>query len=125
ARRAGGTMNRWIVPMIALAAACLLASAVTLLVLAGRAARSAEAQLGAGRGKGPARPELPDPGFEDMRFPEFSLIDQDGRPVSESALNGRVTIVDFMFTHCPSICPRMSYEVQQLNQRLAGTTVRF
>jgi protein SCO1/2 len=114
-------MNRWLVPMIALAATCLLAAAATLLILAGRAANEASVAASGGA----SQPEAADPGFDGMRFPDFALVDQDGRPVTENILVGRVTIVDFMFTHCPAICPRMSYEVQQLNEKLAGTGVRF
>ena len=42
------------------------------------------------------------------RIPSFSLINQDGNVVTEEALDGHVTVVDFFFTSCPGICPKMT-----------------
>ncbi len=38
-------------------------------------------------------------------IPEFSLVDQDGRPVSAKDLRGRFVLVDFVYTSCPGPCP--------------------
>lgn len=35
----------------------------------------------------------------------FSLVDQDGRPVSDKTLLGKPTAIFFGFTYCPEICP--------------------
>lgn len=35
----------------------------------------------------------------------FSMVDQDGRPVTEADLRGRPTVMFFGFTYCPEICP--------------------
>ncbi len=35
----------------------------------------------------------------------FSLVDQDGRPVTETSLLGKPTAVFFGFTYCPEVCP--------------------
>ncbi|MGH7286909.1 MAG: SCO family protein [Myxococcota bacterium] len=37
--------------------------------------------------------------------PDFSLVDQDGRPVSLGSLRGKVLLLDFVYTHCPGPCP--------------------
>ncbi|RMD60715.1 MAG: SCO family protein, partial [Planctomycetota bacterium] len=51
----------------------------------------------------------PDPGLEGLRIPDFQLVDQDGNEVDAAALlDGKVTIVDFIFTNCPFICPPMT-----------------
>jgi protein SCO1/2 len=41
------------------------------------------------------------------RVPEFSLVDQDGRPVTAGDLAGRPTVITFIFTRCPvpEFCP--------------------
>ena len=38
-------------------------------------------------------------------IPAFSLTDQQGRTVTEAALDGRITVANFFFTACPGICP--------------------
>lgn len=48
----------------------------------------------------------------------FSLIDQDGKPVTEAALKGKPTVIFFGFTHCPDICPTALYEITQAFEAL-------
>jgi len=36
---------------------------------------------------------------------DFSLIDQDGKPLRLSDLRGHIVLVSFGFTRCPNICP--------------------
>ncbi len=61
----------------------------------------------------------------DLRLPDFSLVDQTDQPVSLSAFKGRITIIDFMFTHCPFICPRLTGQMLEMSKALSGTPVRF
>lgn len=49
------------------------------------------------------------------RIPEFNLISQDNEMISRSAMEGKITIVDFMFTSCPGICPIMSTEMERVD----------
>jgi len=68
----------------------------------------------------------PDPGLEGLRIPDFQLVDQQGRKVDAAALlDGKVTIVDFIFTNCPFICPPMTRNMAQLQRSLADSGVRF
>ncbi len=38
----------------------------------------------------------------------FNLIDQDSNAVTAKTYSGKIYVVDFFFTHCPTICPVMT-----------------
>lgn len=48
-------------------------------------------------------------------IPEFTFTNQNNEPVGRSDMEGKITIVDFFFTSCPSICPIMSKEMERVN----------
>lgn len=48
-------------------------------------------------------------------IPEFRLITQENKERGKSEMNGKITIVDFFFTSCPSICPVMSTEMERVD----------
>ena len=48
-------------------------------------------------------------------IPDFTFTNQLGQPVGKAQMVGKVTIVDFFFTSCPSICPLMSTEMERVN----------
>ncbi|MBP8822806.1 MAG: SCO family protein [Flavobacteriales bacterium] len=50
--------------------------------------------------------------------PPFRFTDENGQPFSDKDAAGKVLIVDFIFTRCTSICPRMSVQMQQLQLEL-------
>ncbi len=50
--------------------------------------------------------------------PEFSLIDQRGRPFSSAELAGKVVVGNFIFTTCTDICPLLTGTMAQLQGRL-------
>ena len=56
-----------------------------------------------------AEPPAQDPRIQVSAEPQviedFTLTDQDGRPMRFSELRGRNALVFFGFTHCPNICP--------------------
>ena len=41
----------------------------------------------------------------------FTLVAQDGKPVTEQAFRGRPTAVFFGYTHCPDVCPTTLFEL--------------
>jgi len=83
-----------------------------------------EAAGGTGSTVDPAALE-PEPGWEGIKIPEFALIDQQGRSVNQSALEGKVSVVDFIFTHCPLQCPAMTGQMWDISQKLKGAGVQF
>ncbi len=52
------------------------------------------------------------------RIPPFSLLNQDSVVFNQDSLNGRIYLVDFFFTSCPTICPKMSLTMQLVYGRL-------
>lgn len=42
------------------------------------------------------------------QIPSFELLNQFGEQVTEANLDEKVTVVDFFFTTCPGICPKMT-----------------
>ncbi|MBL7981380.1 MAG: SCO family protein [Flavobacteriales bacterium] len=50
--------------------------------------------------------------------PHFAFIDQFGRPFTDKQVEGKVLVVDFFFTRCTTICPKMSVQMQQLQLKL-------
>lgn len=48
-------------------------------------------------------------------IPDFVFTNQEGKTVGRDDMEGYVTIVDFFFTSCPSICPIMSDEMERVN----------
>jgi protein SCO1/2 len=50
--------------------------------------------------------------------PEFSLVDQRGRPFSSAELAGKVVVTNFVFTTCTDICPLLTGTMAQVQERL-------
>ncbi len=50
----------------------------------------------------------------------FSLVDQDGHPVTEAALKGKWTAVFFGYTYCPDICPLTLQNLAVTQKKLGG-----
>lgn len=81
---------------------------------------------GAVVGGGPSvNPGAPDESVVTLSLPPFTLTTQDGAPLTRDTLNNQVTVVDFMFTHCPFICPTLTQKMREIARRLTDTDVRF
>ncbi|MBP6390471.1 MAG: SCO family protein [Flavobacteriales bacterium] len=50
--------------------------------------------------------------------PPFAFEDQFGRPFTDRSVEGKILVVDFFFTRCGTICPRMTVQMQQLQLKL-------
>jgi len=44
----------------------------------------------------------------------YSLVDQDGKVVTEKTFDGHIYVANFFFVSCPGICPRMSGNLETL-----------
>jgi protein SCO1/2 len=51
--------------------------------------------------------------------PAFQLTDQAGTTFDSQSLMGRVTLLDFIYTHCTDACPLMSATFQEAQRKLA------
>lgn len=59
-------------------------------------------------------------GEERRKVPSFQLIDQDSLPFGSNQLEGKVWVLDFFFTTCPTICPKMSRNLQAIQEEFQG-----
>ncbi|RYY65942.1 MAG: SCO family protein [Chitinophagaceae bacterium] len=50
----------------------------------------------------------------------FSFINQDGRTVTEKDIAGKVTAVNFFFTTCKSVCPKMNNNLKPIYEAFKG-----
>jgi protein SCO1/2 len=50
--------------------------------------------------------------------PAFDARDQRGRPFREAEMRGTVWVVDFVFTSCPTVCPRITKRMSELQVKL-------
>src|SRR5438105_195325 len=56
---------------------------------------------------------------------EFSLKDQSNRPVTAAVMRGRVWAAAFFFTRCPTICPRITRRMRDLQEQAAKERVEL
>src|SRR6202012_5021197 len=47
-------------------------------------------------------------------LPDFDLINQDGQKVSQKSLEDKISVVDFFYTNCPTICGKMNKYLDSL-----------
>jgi protein SCO1/2 len=50
------------------------------------------------------------------RIAPFAFVDQDGRTVSNETLRGKIHVANFFFTHCPSLCPKMTATFKKIQE---------
>lgn len=55
----------------------------------------------------------------------FTLTDQAGRPFTPQAMKDKVWAAAFMFTRCPTVCPRITRRMRQLQQTAKNDDVRL
>ena len=54
---------------------------------------------------------------EPKKVPNFSFKDQNGKTIANTDYNGKVYVVEFFFTTCPTICPLMNANLIQIQNK--------
>jgi protein SCO1/2 len=57
---------------------------------------------------------------QNWKAPEFGFVNQDSVPFTSKDLEGKIYVVDFFFTSCPSICPIMTANMLKLQKRFSS-----
>ncbi|MEQ8880770.1 MAG: SCO family protein, partial [Cyclobacteriaceae bacterium] len=50
------------------------------------------------------------------QIPSFSLVNQSGETLTEKDVEGKIYVADFFFTSCPGICPKMTTNMQLVQE---------
>src|SRR6185437_885410 len=48
----------------------------------------------------------------------FKLVDENGKPITDTDMKGRPYLVFFGYTHCPDVCPTTLFEVSEVMRAL-------
>jgi len=59
---------------------------------------------------------------EAKKVPDFSFTDQNGETITNKDYLGKVYVVEFFFTTCPSICPKMNKNLVDIQDAFKGNT---
>ncbi len=52
--------------------------------------------------------------------PKFELINQDNKKISNFSYKGKVYVLEFFFTSCPTICPKMNQSMLAIENQFFG-----
>lgn len=52
--------------------------------------------------------------------PEYELINENGQRFGSKDLEGRVYLANFIFTRCPTVCPKLTKEMEKIQKRMKG-----
>jgi protein SCO1/2 len=68
-----------------------------------------------------AAPPLPVLGNPGHKVGHFAFVDQQGDTVTQNNLNGKVTVVEYFFTRCTNLCPRMNKNMDKIYEDFKNT----
>lgn len=60
-----------------------------------------------------------------MKVPEFSMTDQNNQTITNKDMLGKVYVVEFFFTSCPTICPIMSNNLRNVEDEINNPNLGF
>ena len=49
-------------------------------------------------------------------LPDFRMTNQQGQAITQEAVKGKIHVADFFFARCPGICPKMSSQLQRVQE---------
>jgi protein SCO1/2 len=61
--------------------------------------------------------DAPRPPKLDLPLPPFTLTSEQGTPYGLENLRGRVWVADFVFTSCPTVCPKLTLKMADIQHR--------
>lgn len=50
-------------------------------------------------------------------IPDFAFVDQNNDTVRNADFEGKIYVADFFFTHCPTICPKVTAQMLRVYER--------
>jgi protein SCO1 len=60
-----------------------------------------------------------------MKAPSFSMTNQNNQMISDRDMLGKVYVVEFFFTSCPTICPVMSHNLRNIEDEIKNPNLGF
>ncbi len=63
---------------------------------------------------------LPYIGEGDHKIRDFSFIDQNGQAFTKSQVDGKILVVEYFFTTCKGICPKMNENMTSVYETFKG-----
>jgi len=61
--------------------------------------------------------EMPEPPKLALELPSFELTNQRGEPFSLADLRGKIWVADFIFLSCPTVCPKLTKRMFEIQHR--------
>jgi len=69
--------------------------------------------------------ERPRPPEMKLQLPAFELTSERGQPFGSKDLQGKVYVADFVFTSCPTVCPRLTERMAKIQHRSRNLGIAF
>lgn len=60
-----------------------------------------------------------------LKITPFLLTNQFGKPITQNRVQNKVTVVEFFFSTCKSICPIMNRHLKLLHQHITDSNLHF
>ena len=56
-------------------------------------------------------------------IPNFKFINQNGDTVTNADFEGKIYVADFFFTHCPTICPKVTAQMLRVHDQFKDSSM--